>query len=418
MVKKKQNKKVVKKLAKPRKKIVKRKISKNKPSINRKDFETFKFGVERLKELKKELDSLDTRGFSKEEQEIRIKLKNVSEIPYIEKEIKILKSKINKKYHPKKRKSIVKKDIHDIKEDIPELKKEIKKIGKKVEESAKRKKETPDSGVGILVDTDFNDFLNNIKSSLSDRVKSKEKEVEDVLKTDLQKREEKFREKYVGLIREFNEKKRKLENQLNKKYATKVKTTLQKEISEKFNYKLRKKLNAEKVELGKRYIASLREHAKTELEKQKKELRKRLERELAKEIKLMQLQKEREETEFQKQKGIEINKLEKEETEFQKQKGMEINKLEKEETGFQKLKQDFILQKQEEKKKIKAKLIDEFHGKLERELSKREIKIRQQLRNEFELNLKKKIQEHEEGIKKKKFELELEMQKKIKQVLN
>jgi len=43
-------------------------------------------------------------------------------------------------------------------------------------------------GVGILVDTDFNSFLNDIKMRLSDRVKLKEKEVDNTLKIDLQKK--------------------------------------------------------------------------------------------------------------------------------------------------------------------------------------------------------------------------------------
>jgi len=48
------------------------------------------------------------------------------------------------------------------------------------------------------------------------------------------------------------------------------------------------------------------------------------------------------------------------------------------------------------------------------EISKKEIAIKQQLRNEFELKMKKRIQQHEDEIKKKKIDLELEMQRKIK----
>ena len=75
-----------------------------KGSVSKTDFETFKFGVERLKELEKELNSLDTRGFAGEEQDIKSRLKKVSEIPYIERQIKTLKLKIDKKYKPKNRK--------------------------------------------------------------------------------------------------------------------------------------------------------------------------------------------------------------------------------------------------------------------------------------------------------------------------
>jgi hypothetical protein len=60
------------------------------------DFEAFKEGVKRLKELKKELDSIKTNGkFKKEKNKINSKLKSVYLIPIIEKEIYELKRKIN-----------------------------------------------------------------------------------------------------------------------------------------------------------------------------------------------------------------------------------------------------------------------------------------------------------------------------------
>ena len=74
-----------------RKKTSKKRVNKKEKSsasISKKDFEAFKFGVSRLKELENELKSIDTRGFSKETIEIRSKLKNVSEIPNIERLLK------------------------------------------------------------------------------------------------------------------------------------------------------------------------------------------------------------------------------------------------------------------------------------------------------------------------------------------
>ena len=65
-------------------------------------------------------------------------------------------------------------------------------------------------------------------------------------------------------------------------------------------------------------------------------------------------------------------------------------------------------------KKVNGKVVSEYLGK---DLVVKEKDIRGQLRNEFELKLKKQIQEHEEDIRKKKLNLELEMQKKIKQIL-
>ena len=146
---------------------------KSKPAVSRKDFETFQFGVERLKELKKELDSLDTRGFSKEEQTLRSKLKNVSEIPNIEKELKILKLKVRRKYRPRRK---AKSKSKVIQEDIKDLTGEIKKLGREVKEG-KKKKAPISPEVGILVDTNFNDFLDHTKEALSNKLKNKEQEL-------------------------------------------------------------------------------------------------------------------------------------------------------------------------------------------------------------------------------------------------
>lgn len=59
---------------------VKKKGSSKKGKISRNDFEAFKFGVQRLKDLEKELNSLDTRGFSKEVQVIKSKLKTLDHL--------------------------------------------------------------------------------------------------------------------------------------------------------------------------------------------------------------------------------------------------------------------------------------------------------------------------------------------------
>lgn len=59
-----------------------------------KNFEIFSRGIERLQELEKELDSLDKNGFETEINEIKAKLKDVTEIPDIESGIKELKAKI------------------------------------------------------------------------------------------------------------------------------------------------------------------------------------------------------------------------------------------------------------------------------------------------------------------------------------
>ncbi len=133
------------KVVKPKVKKVRQKVKEIKKRIKpikkshtqvKKDLEIFTKGVERLKELENELNSLDTRGFYREEQLIRIKLKNVSDIPIIERLIKNLRLKINKKYKKTtKKKSPYEKivgDITEVMEGVPKIQKHFEKLNKKM----------------------------------------------------------------------------------------------------------------------------------------------------------------------------------------------------------------------------------------------------------------------------------------------
>ena len=81
-------------------------------------------------------------------------------------------------------------------------------------------------------------------------------------------------------------------------------------------------------------------------------------------------------------------------------------------------KQKFAIDSELEKKKVKENLVEEFHRKLQKEMASRENSLRENLRNEYELKLKKKIQEQEEALKKRKLDLELEIQKRMKEALS
>ncbi len=73
-------------------------VRKGKKAVSEKalrDFEIYAKGVERLEELRKELNSMDTRQFRKEEREIRSKLNKVHLIPQIEHEMRELRAKIS-----------------------------------------------------------------------------------------------------------------------------------------------------------------------------------------------------------------------------------------------------------------------------------------------------------------------------------
>ena len=474
-----------------RKKTSKKRVNKKEKSsasISKKDFEAFKFGVSRLKELENELKSIDTRGFSKETIEIRSKLKNVSEIPNIERLLKSLKLKISHKYKPKKRRATPAKEIKEGLEDVQEeitklrrskredmesLKKEIvnlkhsktRDFGSIKDEITKlrKSKKAPymgslDSGVDVLVDTNFNEFLASTKKALSERIKNREQEMDGVLRKDLENRELKYKKKHKDLLNFFENHKKKLEQDYSKKYNRKVESTLHKEVSEKFSKMLRDKLDKEKIELGKFYKAQLREHAQGELERQKLKLKKAMEKELSSKENVLEerirkrileydkkegnlsrniernkieLKKARDELALEEKEGRKeiqdskrelLNKKEEERKRLEKAKGefdiLKKKKLQEEREELQKLKKDLLIKETEEKKALRKRLFSEMQRNLEKELSKKEVILKRQLHSEYELKLKKQIQEHEQELKKRKIDLELEMSRKIKQLLN
>src|SRR3989344_9663173 len=168
----------------------------------RQDFEVFAKGVERLEELRAELNSLNTKGHEEEVASIRSKLKNVSYIPEIEEEIRILKTKINGKYRRREEKRSGLSDPHiRINKKIKELEEEVKKkrrvvgskeiakipklegqinylksILKKQQEDEDRKKELLkkiDPNVNLLINTRFDMTLNEVKAELSKKIKAR-----------------------------------------------------------------------------------------------------------------------------------------------------------------------------------------------------------------------------------------------------
>lgn len=385
---------VVKKAGK--KKVIRR--TSKRSSISKMDFEAFKFGVERLKEIERELNSLDTRNFASEERDIRGKLKDISQLPYIERKFRELKLKINRKYKPQKRRA--KSSAREIKKEFVAIKSELKKIGqskkfsepglgkiqeqlegikkaheedsKIIRKSAARQRIPVDDDVDILVDTKFSSFLNEIKKALSERIDKKEKEIDKQAEIDLQERDLKYKKKHDMLLSDFEREKERLEKLHKKalgellhkreefeKESQKRKKNLEKEYQKKFEERLEKKFSEEKGRIDREYKLELKRLARIELENQKRKIYRTL--------------KEKEN----------------------------------------------ILKDKEEKeiKEIKEAFAEQMHRELEAELEKKERELKARLENEYDLRLKQEIQKHEQEIKKKKIDLELEMQKKIKQVL-
>ena len=258
MVKKKVKKRVVKKIVKN---------NNSNTDALRNDFEVFSKGVERLEELKSELNSLNTIGHEAEARSIRSKLKNVSYIPQIEIEIRELKSRIGGKSSKKKigkmegdvhvkinnkintlkkeiesrkkgyKKQLSKDDVKSVKE-IPKLESQISSLRKIIadqQESEKRKKELLkkiDPGVDFIINNQFDLSLNEIKAELSKKLKSKETEIQKQLQEDLEARKSNFTLKYKDL-----------ENKFHERYNEKVQKELQEEINNKFRETLREKVS-------------------------------------------------------------------------------------------------------------------------------------------------------------------------------
>lgn len=380
-------------------------------NVSKKNFEIFAKGVERLKELEQELNSLESKGFYKEEQYIRTKLKNVSEIPNIERALRDLKLKIRKKYKPSRKKNPFRKfgkdlveikeeipkiknkfkddlkdvkkeiprlknkirDVKEVKEQIPRIQSNVKELSKKFDEFITKNKVRVDSGLSITVDKDFNYFLNNIKDELNSRVRNREKELHDNLEKALLESEVKYKKLHNDLIFDYNKKRRNLEEQLRNKYRTKVKTTLHKEVHAKFNKLLKRK----KVELSDRYKRILREHAQKELELNRRQLSDRLHREFLTKIREIKIDEEKEKKKLieereklEREEGIDIRKLKKQLTVLEAKKRVE-DRLKEElkiKTGRIDKREKYL---DEEREKIKKHMLIE-RSKLVEELKERE----------------------------------------------
>jgi len=326
--------KSMKKLMAPKKRAVKKTPKETPTSISRKDFETFGFGVQRLKEIERELNSMNTSKFPDETASIKSKLKDVSQIPILEREMKILRKKISGQYRPK----------------------------------ARIKKFNVDADIASLVDVDFNSFLGAIKYALSQRVKAREEELDKMLNDDLRNREEKYRQRQVALITEFNKKRRQIQQELESKYEKDVRINLQKEVAEKFNKQLREALEKEKEKLLKQYKEDLNRHVQEHTQKKEKDI-------LGK---------------YQQIYDRKFKHLESEEA-----------KLEKEEEKLKMSEEKFNLHKDREREKIRKQVMKDFHDALNKEVANKTKNLKSQLREDFENKFKKKLDEQEQDLHKK-----------------
>lgn len=426
------------------KRIVKRRVKSS--SDAKKDFEIYAKGVQRLKELDRELNSLDVKGFDAESREIKSRLKNVSDIPFIETKIKSLKLKIRGKYHPRKKSNLVRKNLKEIKEDIqnvPKIEKQVRQLNEKIDRLNKPKVIDPE--VGLLVDADFNGFLKDVKFSLSERLKAKENSLDSVLKDDLELHEKMFKEKHFRLIQDFKNKKKVLEDKFKQKYSDKVSASLQKAVASKFNKmllsekkKIKEKLDLEKNKINRFYLGSLKKHSEELIVRKKRRLEKKYKRVIRKKSKELRRQMLDEHDRLVKINSLKRKKLMKSisrtktlrEMFFLKKKS--LNQRSKEiddrrkvldisikdfENSKKKSLDRLRMLKDIEMKNLKEKFSQSFNKKLHIELEKKEEIMRMNIKKQYQLNLQKKLQEQETLLKEKRYEMEMEIKNKMRQLL-
>jgi hypothetical protein len=384
--------------------IEKRKMVKGKSTIV-KDFEVFSKGVQRLEEIKKELDGLNVRGYGNEVASIRARLKNVSEIPSVEKDMKALKAKIyggsgktsapvNKKIKQletkiRAKRSISSQQSKNIKK-VPVLQREITLLRNELQrqkDEERKKKELLrriDPSVDLLTNEAFGLSLNEVKVELSNRLKNKEAEMQRQLHDDLVLREKSFNGKYKDL-----------EGKYHQMYEERVERQLKKDVQKKFKELLNKKLKAKKAVLSKGELKALKIQAEKEFETSKLQLKNQLRNDLLIEKKKMK-------NSFEEELLVHKHQLHKK---FEEKVLGEVRKLRKEQED----KKNFLEMDLEKKKK---ELAEERHKERQAilENQKRFLEGFKEKENKLEGRLERKGAKLNSTLKEKEME-ELEMKK-------
>ena len=282
-----------------------------------------------------------------------------------------------------KRKQLSKEEVGDIKE-IPELENQLKDLKKDFEEHTKASKVKIDTGVGVLIDSKYDDFINEIKAELTERLEAKEMVISNKLKANLKEQKERFAEQYTTLTNEFHQ-----------KYKEKVKEELKKDVKEKFKHILERKLA---IERNKITDSLIKEHAKKLHDDRKKIIIKLESNYSAKRKKL--------EEDLNKDKDLLKSKIENVEIERK-------NFLKKEKESSEKIK---II-----KEKMYTILVSKLQGirkDSDDKIKEKEGKLKSQFEKEYKEKLKKEITIREKHIEKKKIELEKHIMQHAKELFN
>ena len=456
--------------------MVKKRAEKENLGALNKEFEIFSKGIERLEELRRELDSLNTRGFERDAAVIRSKLKDVSAIPLLEIQLKSLKNKINRKYIPRHKKSSkLKTQIKHLEEeieDIPKLERKINDLRQRLKEKksikvkkqlskeelesvkdipsleseirslsdilrrhltkARRPKLPVDESMAALVESKFGDLVYGIEKELSERIKKREESMDKRLKYDLEFRESAFKNKYKSLV-----------DKSSQLYEDKIKTELKRDVARRFNKELMKKIRSLKTKVKEDYIPRLKKEAHSELNKKRKELKQKA-------ADTLRSKKHAFAEHYNKQKAALIrdyhNKREVLVREYDRKLEISLEGYKHEKTRLssayakrnsslrgqyaekdrmimlreehlQKLHKEKMSQLKKYKDELSTKLREEAHKKMIAEIHQEEERLRRDLRDRFNEKLRLELQRRQQEFDKKKLELELAIRKQAKAML-
>jgi hypothetical protein len=150
--------------------------------------------------------------------------------------------------------------------DLPHLEKQLMKLRIQVQSHLRAKQVKVDAGVGVLVDSTFDEFVARIKGELSERLREKEGSMTAQMQADLSSREELFAQRYQSLVQD-----------LDRKYRAQLEEAMTHEVKEHLAEEVHKRIAHERTKL----VGVLLKEQAERLHKERKLLITRLEEQYA-----------------------------------------------------------------------------------------------------------------------------------------
>ena len=145
----------------------------------------------------------------------------------------------------------------------------MKNIKFKINESDKKKEKT-DSGTVLAIYEGFQNFLQELKLDLSQKVKNKEKELNEDLQKEISIRRRELEVEYKDIERKLEEEYQKKKEELEMKYHEEVDADLHREVRKRFSIELRKRFEEERAKFDYNYVSKIKQKYHQEFERQKK----------------------------------------------------------------------------------------------------------------------------------------------------